>query len=475
MADEKATVIDAQADVEGKLKGKDAVVYGRFRGEIALSGRLVLGEGARVEATVSADAAEVAGEMKGDLRARSVTLTEKARVQGTVDARVLVVREGAWLSGSVSAGEGASKGAAAPAPPPPPPPDRGRGTQGGRVKLRELAARLGCELRGDGEVEIAGVAPIEQAGPGDVTFLANPRYASHLATTRAGAVILAPGQAASLPCLVSDNPYLAFARAVALVRPPARPAPGVHPSAQVDPSAVLGADVHVGALAVVGAGVRVGARSALHPHVVLYEGVVVGEDCVIHSGVQVRERCRLGSRVVVQNGAVIGGDGFGFARDREGRYHKFPQVGIVVVEDDVEIGALDRHRPGRARRDPHRPGHEARQPGAGGPLGHDRRGHGDRRTGRHRGQHAHRQPGHPGRAGGRRRAPDDRRRGDRHRPDGHPRLRGEGLRDLGLPRDREPRVAQVDRGLRPAARAAEAPARAGAEGRVAARPAALRA
>ena len=127
MADEKATIIDAQADVEGKLKGKDVVVYGRFRGEIALSGRLVLGEGARVEATVSADAAEVAGEMKGDLRARSVTLTEKARVQGTVDARVLVVREGAWLSGSVSAGEGASKGAAAalaPAPPQPPAGDK---------------------------------------------------------------------------------------------------------------------------------------------------------------------------------------------------------------------------------------------------------------------------------------------------------------------------------------------------------------
>ena len=208
------------------------------------------------------------------------------------------------------------------------------------MKLRELATRLGCELRGEGNGEIEGVAPIEQAGPGDVTFLANPRYASHLATTRAGAVILTPGQEASVPCLVTENPYLAFTRAVALIRPPARPAPGVHASAQVDPSAVLGADVHVGALVVVGARVCVGARTALHPHVVLYEGVVVGEDCVIHSGVQVRERCRLGSRVVVQNGAVIGADGFGFARDRDGRYHKFPQVGIVVVEDDVEIGAL---------------------------------------------------------------------------------------------------------------------------------------
>jgi UDP-3-O-[3-hydroxymyristoyl] glucosamine N-acyltransferase len=208
------------------------------------------------------------------------------------------------------------------------------------VKLRELAERLGGELRGDGEVEISGVCGIEQAGPGDLTFLANPRYAGHLAATRASAVILAPGHEAPLPCLVSDNPYLTFARAVAVLRPPARPLPGVHPSAQVDPGARLGPDVHVGALSVLGAGVRLGARTVVHPHVVLYEGVQVGEDCVLHSGVQVRERCRLGNRVVVQNGAVIGADGFGFARDGEGRYRKFPQVGIVVIEDDVEIGAL---------------------------------------------------------------------------------------------------------------------------------------
>ncbi len=106
------------------------------------------------------------------------------------------------------------------------------------------------------------------------------------------------------------------------------------------PSAVLGAGVHVAALAVVGARARIGARSVLHPHVVVYEDAVVGEDCLLHSGVQVRERCRLGDRVIVQNGAVIGGDGFGFVRDREGRHHKIPQVGVVVIEDDVEIGAL---------------------------------------------------------------------------------------------------------------------------------------
>ncbi len=208
------------------------------------------------------------------------------------------------------------------------------------MKLRDLAERLGCELRGDGEAEVGGVAGLEQAGPGDVTFLANPRYSVHLASTRAGAVILAPGHEAPVPCLVAENPYLAFARAVAILNPPPRPAPGVHASAQVDPTAVLGAGVHVGALAVVGPGTRVGARSVLHPHVVLYEGVELGDDCVLHSGVQVRERCRLGHRVVVQNGAIVGGDGFGFARDGQGRYHKFPQVGIVVVEDDVEIGAL---------------------------------------------------------------------------------------------------------------------------------------
>jgi cytoskeletal protein CcmA (bactofilin family) len=109
MADEKVTIIDAQADIEGKMKGKDAVVQGRFRGEIALTGRLVIAEGAKVEAVVSADALEVTGELKGDVRTRSFTLGDKARVQGTIEARVLVVREGAWLSGSVSAGEQSAK------------------------------------------------------------------------------------------------------------------------------------------------------------------------------------------------------------------------------------------------------------------------------------------------------------------------------------------------------------------------------
>ncbi len=208
------------------------------------------------------------------------------------------------------------------------------------MKLRELAERLGCPLLGDGEVELRGVGALEQAGPGELSFLSSSRYAPLLQTTRASAVVVAPDQESRLPGLVSHNPQLTFAQAVPLLCPQTRPAPGLHPSAQVHPTAVLGAGVHVGALAVVGARVRVGARTVIHPHVVLYEDASVGTDCVLHSGVQVREGCRLGDRVVVQNGAVIGGDGFGFAKDEGGRYHKFPQVGTVVIEDDVEIGAL---------------------------------------------------------------------------------------------------------------------------------------
>jgi UDP-3-O-[3-hydroxymyristoyl] glucosamine N-acyltransferase len=206
--------------------------------------------------------------------------------------------------------------------------------------LRDLAASLGCAVRGDGDVEVRRVAGIDESGPGDLTFLANSRYLPRLATTRASAVILAPEVDTPLPSLLSAEPYLAYARAASLLHPCARPAPGVHPSAQVHPTAVLGQDVHVGALAVVGPRARVGARTAIHPHAVLYADVTVGQDCLIHSGVQVREGCRLGDRVIVQNGAVIGGDGFGFARRTDGAYEKVPQVGIVVIEDDVEIGAL---------------------------------------------------------------------------------------------------------------------------------------
>ena len=208
------------------------------------------------------------------------------------------------------------------------------------MKLADLAARLGCSVRGDGSLEVARVSGIEEAGPGDLTFVANLRYAPLLASTRATAVIVAPELETALPSLLSKNPYLSFARAVAVLHPKPRPAPGIHATAQVAPGAVLGEGVHLGAYVVVGARTRIGARSVLHPHVVVYDDAAIGEDCELHSGVQLREACRLGHRVVVQNGAVIGSDGFGFAKDDAGRYEKIPQRGIVVIEDDVEIGAL---------------------------------------------------------------------------------------------------------------------------------------
>ncbi len=206
--------------------------------------------------------------------------------------------------------------------------------------LRDLAARLGCEVRGDGGVDVVRVAGIDDAGPGDLTFVSNSRYVARLATTRATAVIVSPDIETPLPSLLTENPYLAFAQALKALHPRPHPLAGVHPSAMVDEGATLGEGVHIGPLAVVGAGVRLGARTVVHPHVVLYPGVDVGDDCVLHSSVQVREGCRLGNRVVVQNGAVIGSDGFGFAKDSGGHYEKIPQVGIVVIEDDVEIGAL---------------------------------------------------------------------------------------------------------------------------------------
>lgn len=206
--------------------------------------------------------------------------------------------------------------------------------------LRELAERLGCECQGDGGVEVRRMAGIEHAGPGDLTFVANRRYLAKLQGTRASAVIVSSGVTTALPRLIAKNPYLTYAQAAALLHPEQRPPAGVHETASVDPSALLGEAVHVGAYAVIGARVKVGPRSVIHAHAVLYPEVVVGADCLIHSSVQIRERCRLGDRVIVQNGAVIGSDGFGFAKDEQGRYHKIPQVGSVVIEDDVEIGAL---------------------------------------------------------------------------------------------------------------------------------------
>jgi len=221
------------------------------------------------------------------------------------------------------------------------------------LKLQDIAARLECRLEGDPEIDIRGVAGIDDAVPGDLTFFTNAKYAASLRTTRASAVILAEtAEAASCAMLRSRHPYLAFARAVELFADPWRPPTGVHATAAIGQDVTLGPGVSVGPFAVIGDGTRIGARSVVHAHVVIGREVEIGDDCVLHVRVSIRERIRLGNRVILQDGAVIGSDGFGFARRPDGTHHKIPQVGGVVIEDDVEIGAnaaVDRPAVGRTR------------------------------------------------------------------------------------------------------------------------------
>jgi UDP-3-O-[3-hydroxymyristoyl] glucosamine N-acyltransferase len=200
---------------------------------------------------------------------------------------------------------------------------------------------------------VVRVAGLDAAGPGDVTFLANPAYAGEVARTRAAAVILGPdGPPAPCAVLTAADPYLAFARAAQALAPSPIQPEGVHPSAVIAPDAQLGAGVRIGPLAVVGPRVRVGPGTTLDAHVVIGADSEIGPDCVLHAHVSVRERCQLGARVVVQNGAVIGADGFGFARRPDGTHEKIPQTAPVVIEDDVEIGAnttIDRPAVGETR------------------------------------------------------------------------------------------------------------------------------
>lgn len=221
------------------------------------------------------------------------------------------------------------------------------------MKLRELAERLGCRLEGDGDTEIHRVAGIEQAGPGDVTFFANPRYAAALRTTRASAVILGDDSAGA-PCaeLRTPQPYLAFANALRLFAISAAPLPGIDRLSAIAADAELGADVTVGAFVVVGRRARVGRGTVVYPNVTIGDGAIIGDDCVIHSNVSIREGVEIGHRVILQNGAVIGSDGYGFVRRADGSHQKIPQTARVVIEDDVEVGAnsaIDRPAVGETR------------------------------------------------------------------------------------------------------------------------------
>lgn len=202
-----------------------------------------------------------------------------------------------------------------------------------------MAERLGCRLEGDGAVEIHSVAGMEHAGPGQVTFLANPKYAHKVKDTRASA-ILTREPMDGIACLISANPYLDFARALALFYQPPKPAPGISELAYIAPSAKIGENASIGPFVSIGENAVIGRNAVIHPHVTIYQGAVIGDDFLAHSHVAIREFCRIGHRVVLQNGVVLGGDGFGFAKDDQGRHQKIVQSGIVVIEDDVEIQSL---------------------------------------------------------------------------------------------------------------------------------------
>lgn len=209
------------------------------------------------------------------------------------------------------------------------------------MKLQDLARKLGCDLHGDPSLVVTGVAGMEHAGPSELTFLANPKYASKVKRTRAGAILVTePVRDAPIASLVSTNPYLDFARALALFYHPPQPAPGVHPLAYVAPSASIGENPSIGPFAVVGERVRIGRNAVLHAHAVIYEGAEIGDDFLAHSHAVVREFCRIGDRVILQNGVVVGGDGFGFAKRADGTHEKIVQSGVAVIENDVEVQAL---------------------------------------------------------------------------------------------------------------------------------------
>jgi UDP-3-O-[3-hydroxymyristoyl] glucosamine N-acyltransferase len=206
--------------------------------------------------------------------------------------------------------------------------------------LAELATELGGHVIGDGSVEIRGVAGIREALPGDVTFLANSRYEGYLGETRASAVICdRTPRHASVPLLQVDHPYLAFQKVVRLFRPELyQPLPGVHPTAVVSPAAKIGEGASIGPHCTVEPGASIGAKTVLMAGCYVGVQASIGEGCLLYPRVVLREECVLGNRCIVHAGAVIGADGFGFAFDA-GRYHKVPQVGNVIVGDDVEIGA----------------------------------------------------------------------------------------------------------------------------------------
>jgi UDP-3-O-[3-hydroxymyristoyl] glucosamine N-acyltransferase len=211
------------------------------------------------------------------------------------------------------------------------------------MKLFELAeATFSTIERGDRDTEIGGAAGLDIAKPGEITFLANPKYTPQIEETEATAIFLNDGvklKRSDIAVLRAKDSYLAYTRALRLFHPTQEVVPSIHPTAVIDPSAKISPNCYVGANVVVGKNCRVSDGVMLFPNVTVYDGASIGRNSTIHSGVSIRENCEIGENCIVHNNSTIGCDGFGYAKDEEKRWVKIPQVGRVVLEDDVEIGA----------------------------------------------------------------------------------------------------------------------------------------
>lgn len=221
------------------------------------------------------------------------------------------------------------------------------------MKLRTIAEALECRIEGDPELEISGVAGLEEAVCGEITFLSNPRYAAIAKQTKASALLAAgPVEGLEIALLLSEDPYLDFARALELFHPPQALEPSTHPTAVIDPSSQIGSGAVIGPYVVIERNVQVGSDAVLHPHVVIEEGSRIGDKFTAHCGVTVCHDTHVGNRVTLHQRVTVGSDGFGFARRPDGSHKKIVQTGRVVIEDDVEIQAgscVDRAAVGETR------------------------------------------------------------------------------------------------------------------------------
>ena len=210
--------------------------------------------------------------------------------------------------------------------------------------IKQIADFLNAEIVGDATLKLNNLSKIEEGVPGTLTFLSNPKYTNYIYTTKASACLVSrdfvPEKPLETTLIKVDNPYECLAKLLSLVEGYKKGNKrGVHPSAIIDPSASIGEDVYIGAYAVIEAGVKIGANSKIYPHTFLDNNVVIGENTTLYSGVKVYDGCVIGKNCILQSGAVIGADGFGFAPDAQGVYNKIPQIGNVLIEDDVEVGA----------------------------------------------------------------------------------------------------------------------------------------